>query len=178
MITSYVYWIAAGDRACGQADERRLEALRSLWRSHRVVDGISPFDGASFWMDDGRPHARVVRTAHATASHPVEVVDVEPSLLSRQLVPGGATGDASSPPSPTHASRRLRGILSPYPDPEWQDLARVPLPELPLDGDAGVERAGQVDGPFARGVRGSAEVGADDDGSYGQDPLPGFRRRE
>jgi len=81
VISSYVYWIAAGDRAHGPADASRLEALRALWKSYRVVDDMSPFDGASFWIDDGRPHACVIRTAHATARHPVEVVEVDPARI-------------------------------------------------------------------------------------------------
>lgn len=78
-LARYVYWIAAGDRAYGGGDEPQIEALRALWHAHRAVDSVTPFDGASFWVDEGKPHARVVRAAAAAAAHKVEVVDVDPS---------------------------------------------------------------------------------------------------
>jgi hypothetical protein len=81
MIRDYVYWIAAGNRAHGEGDAQCIEALRALWRTHRLVDAVRAFDGASFWIADGEPHARVIRTAHATATHRVQVVDVDPALL-------------------------------------------------------------------------------------------------
>ncbi len=81
MIGGYLYWIAVGDRAFGEGDERRIAALRAVWESHRLVDEVSPFDGASFWTADGQSHARVIRTARAGAAHPVQVIDVDPALV-------------------------------------------------------------------------------------------------
>lgn len=79
MLTQYVYWIAAGDRAYGGRDERLIQALRALWHAHRASDSVSPFDGASFWVADGKPNARVVRAAAAGAAHKVDVIDVDPN---------------------------------------------------------------------------------------------------
>jgi hypothetical protein len=78
-IDRYLYWIAASDRAYGEGDARRIDLLRALWQTHRVIEAISPFDGASFWVADGQPHARIIRATHPTAPHAVEVVDVAPS---------------------------------------------------------------------------------------------------
>lgn len=81
MIESYIYWIAAHDRAYGVADARRLEALRAAWRAHRLVDEVSPFDGASFWIHDGVRHARIIRTVDANHGKPVGVLDIDPALV-------------------------------------------------------------------------------------------------
>jgi hypothetical protein len=75
-IDRYVYWVAANDRAYGEDDAQRIELLRALWQSHRVVATIGPFDGASLWVADGQPHARIIRATQATATHAVEIVDV------------------------------------------------------------------------------------------------------
>jgi hypothetical protein len=81
MIESYVYWIAAGDRAHGAADARRVQALRAAWRAHRVGDAVSPFDGAAFWLQDATPRARIVRTISADDGTHVEVLDIDPALV-------------------------------------------------------------------------------------------------
>jgi hypothetical protein len=78
-INRYIYWVAATDRAYGEGDARRIELLRALWQSYRLVEAIGPFDGASFWIADGQPQARIIRATHVTAPHAVEVVDVAPS---------------------------------------------------------------------------------------------------
>ncbi len=81
VVESYVYWIAAHDRAYGVADARRLDALRAAWRAHRLVKAVSPFDGASFWIQGGAAHARIIRTVDTSDERPVEVLDIDPALI-------------------------------------------------------------------------------------------------
>lgn len=81
-VRSYVYWLAADDRVFGEGgDAKRIDALRALWREHHLVDVVSPFDGASFWIADGQPQARVIRTVHATGAYSMQVVDVDPARV-------------------------------------------------------------------------------------------------